>query len=157
MIVVASACILGFSQGGVVLTFTGRDAVGQYVRSDSIVVENLTRHWTETMYWPDTVLTLNVGTGVENQDQAGGITVFSNPFAGSAQMEVSVAETGIVQMRVSDELVELVFIQDGSPCPGAATMTDIDGNVYNTVHIGDQCWMRENLRVTRYENGDSIF
>jgi uncharacterized protein (TIGR02145 family) len=39
---------------------------------------------------------------------------------------------------------------------GTSTLTDYDGNVYSTVQIGDQCWMRENLRVTRYENGDMI-
>jgi uncharacterized protein (TIGR02145 family) len=41
-----------------------------------------------------------------------------------------------------------------STCP--ATVTDIDGNVYNTVEIGDQCWTQENLKVEHYRNGDPI-
>ena len=33
---------------------------------------------------------------------------------------------------------------------GVATVTDIDDNVYTTVSIGNQCWLKENLRTTRY-------
>ncbi len=47
-------------------------------------------------------------------------------------------------------------VPDGSPCPGVPTVTDIDGNIYNTVHIGNQCWMKENLRTTHYADGTSI-
>ena len=43
-----------------------------------------------------------------------------------------------------------------APCPGTPTVTDIEGNVYNTVLIGAQCWMRDNLRVTYFSNGTSI-
>ena len=35
-------------------------------------------------------------------------------------------------------------------------VTDIDGNVYHTVTIGTKVWMVENLKTTRYRNGDSI-
>ena len=45
---------------------------------------------------------------------------------------------------------------DDDPEPDPNLVTHIDGNVYRTVIIGDQEWMAENLRVTRYNNGDDI-
>jgi len=46
----------------------------------------------------------------------------------------------------------------GGPGPicGCGTVIDIDGNVYKTIVIGDQCWMMENLKATHYRNGDPI-
>jgi uncharacterized protein (TIGR02145 family) len=38
----------------------------------------------------------------------------------------------------------------------AFPVTDIDGNVYQAVTIGTQVWMKENLRVTHYRNGEAI-
>src|SRR5690606_33709906 len=39
---------------------------------------------------------------------------------------------------------------------GQDPLRDIDGNEYQTIVIGNQEWMAENLKVTRYRNGDPI-
>jgi hypothetical protein len=35
-------------------------------------------------------------------------------------------------------------------------VSDFDGNMYETVTIGGQIWLKENLRATHYQNGDDI-
>jgi hypothetical protein len=35
---------------------------------------------------------------------------------------------------------------------GITAVTDYDGNIYNTVQIGAQCWMKENLKTIHYSD-----
>ena len=44
--------------------------------------------------------------------------------------------------------------RQANPVPEA--VVDVDGTSNTTVRIGDQVWMAENLRVTRYRNGEAI-
>jgi uncharacterized protein (TIGR02145 family) len=36
------------------------------------------------------------------------------------------------------------------------SVADIEGNTYNTIQIGDQIWMAENLRVSKFRNNSNI-
>lgn len=49
--------------------------------------------------------------------------------------------------------VKVIPLERGS---AGTSVTDIDGNVYNTVTIGSQVWMQSNLNVSKYRNGDPI-
>ena len=51
---------------------------------------------------------------------------------------------------------EVSFTTLTDPCQGVTTVTDYDGNVYNTIGVGNQCWMKENLRTTKYSDGTPI-
>lgn len=39
---------------------------------------------------------------------------------------------------------------------GTSTVSDADGNTYNTVQVGTQCWMKENLRTTKSPDGSLL-
>jgi len=49
-----------------------------------------------------------------------------------------------------------VDIGTGTIHAGCGTVTDIDGNTYPTIIIGTQCWMKENLKTTRFSNGNPV-
>jgi len=50
----------------------------------------------------------------------------------------------------------LMFASSFTEGDSSNTVTDIDGNIYHTVKIGTQTWMVENLKTTKYRNGESI-
>ncbi len=278
----ALMCVSGFAQQ-VVLVFTGKDATtNTYVQLSRIEITDLTQGWTETLYYPDTMAILTVGTGIE-ENAANGVFGLSqnnpNPFNGTTDVNLTITESGPVSMEITDVngrvvetfletslqrgthqfrinvsdagvyfltarqngktssvkmvnngngmgngiayqgivetfnetslqsksdtrgainrafaygdamtykgfaekygleiegeikaqtqiLSETITLMvdystvsnpnDGIPCPGTPTLTDIDGNTYNTVQLGNQCWMKENLRTTKYADNTTI-
>lgn len=42
------------------------------------------------------------------------------------------------------------------PCGGDFTVLDGDSNAYETVRVGADCWIRQNIYTSLYSNGDSV-
>ncbi|MCB0795053.1 MAG: T9SS type A sorting domain-containing protein [Flavobacteriales bacterium] len=64
------------------------------------------------------------------------------------------ARRNIVLFAALLPLPAVVITASGQACP--ASVTDIDGNTYPAVLIGDQCWMSENLKTAHYRDGSVI-
>ena len=91
--------LLAFSQTKV--TFTGAMLDGSYCPFEEVRVTNITKGWTETLVYPDTVLILS-GFGVEeaSSSREGIMHVYPNPFEDFTDVEFDILESGPVDIRV---------------------------------------------------------
>ncbi|MFN8211150.1 MAG: FISUMP domain-containing protein [Bacteroidales bacterium] len=95
-----------------------------------------------------------------------GSTINANPASASGTSVVSVNAplSGLTEGTTYHYRIKAVNkagIAYGSdftltPVSAPSSVTDFDGNTYNTVLIGTQLWLKENLRSVSYSNGELI-
>ena len=87
-----------------------------------------------------------------NYSGSGRRIAFHNVLGGGASYNYSYNYLDDITLKV----IPANAVVDENSCPNAPTVTDHEGNVYATVQIGNQCWMRDNLRTTHYADGTAI-
>lgn len=89
------------------------------------------------------------------------LSVLQSPFTGSNSVNIVADLSGLIQgtsyhirIKAVNEL-GTTFSNDFT-FTTLAPISDIEGNTYNIKTIGSQIWMTENLKATKYNNGDLI-
>ncbi|MBO7134868.1 MAG: hypothetical protein J6W06_12025 [Bacteroidales bacterium] len=103
LIILLSLCLGAFSQE-ITVRFTGQLNGTSYCRLDSVKVTNLTRDWTETVEYPDTIIVLGgtVGTDLNIAATQGLGQNIPNPFDCETRVELSVSQRENVRVQLLD-------------------------------------------------------
>ncbi len=77
-------------------------------------------------------------------------------YANAGEFDVSLTITTLEGSSTETKENYIVVTVPAGGCGELTSVTDIDGNVYSVVTVGSQCWLGENLNVTRFRDGSPI-
>ena len=103
MFLLVAFAILGFSQQ-VTVKFTGQLNNSRYQCLDSVKVTNITRGWTETVHYPDTIAILSQTTGLEtiSSDADALYQNVPNPFDCTTTAELAISRSSDITLMLID-------------------------------------------------------
>ncbi len=104
LFVLLSVAVMGQMANDYTVRFIGRLNGAHYQRMDSVRFTNLTRGWSETIIYPDTIIVLNATVDVlDNEFKTGGFEQnVPNPFDCHTMAELSVPQDENVRLQLFD-------------------------------------------------------
>ena len=103
IILLSAYSLLGFSQTSITVRFSGQ-LNGSYQRLDSVKVTDLSKGWTETVYYPDTIAILsqtnNLGTISSESDAL--YQNVPNPFDCTTTAELAISKQSDINLQLVD-------------------------------------------------------
>jgi uncharacterized protein (TIGR02145 family) len=138
-----------------VLAQGGSGPIADFDASPTVIFEGQSVQFTDLSTNSPTSWNWNFGDGGTSSDQnpthpysqAGDYTItlsVTNNFGSDTE-----TKSNYIKVNPPDEENDIVF----NPDLTYGTLSDVDGNTYKTIQIGEQIWMAENLRTTRLNNG----
>ncbi|MEN8858235.1 MAG: fibrobacter succinogenes major paralogous domain-containing protein [Flavobacteriaceae bacterium] len=135
------------------LTFNGVEIIGNSVNNDGslaiiergVIVSEYYQGLNLASNLPRQIVTSGTGTGEFNANfsqLSPNVNYFYRAFAKN--------EEGIIAYGLHNNNLQFT-----TPF-NYGSVTDIDQNTYNTVTLGNQVWMAENLKVTRFNDGTNL-
>ncbi len=111
----------------------------------NITTTSATINGTVNANYLSTIVTFEYGITINYGNT---ITAIQSPIIGNIDTGVSSDITGLTPGKTYGKNATFTTVQ--------STVNDVDGNYYNVITIGTQVWMGENLKTTRYKNGEAI-
>ena len=77
-------------------------------------------------------------------------------FYGYANIGTNINVSDMILDNPTQSELYIFDMKRGILCADFPFATDADGNTYRSVQIGKQCWLNENLKTTKYNDGTNI-